>query len=185
MIYIYKSRKKYVERLNDFIDDIYFKLTGYKGLKIIYKTDISLNNELEDSLKIEFKNNKNKELILGNTLIGPQKDDILFILDSKELKKYGSQGQQRMAVIALKMASIEILHKYDKVTPILLLDDVFSELDYDKRNSLFEYIYDNVQTFITTTDLNNLNEKLIKLAKIFNVENGNIVTKGEVIDDGK
>ena len=90
-----------------------------------------------------------------------------------------------MAVIALKMASIEILHKYDKVTPILLLDDVFSELDYDKRNSLFEYIYDNVQTFITTTDLNNLNEKLIKLAKIFNVENGNIVTKGEVIDDGK
>ena len=185
MIYIYKSRKKYVERLNDFIDDIYFKLTGYKGLKIIYKTDISLNNELEDSLKIEFKNNKNKELILGNTLIGPQKDDILFILDSKELKKYGSQGQQRMAVIALKMASIEILHKYDKVTPILLLDDVFSELDYDKRNSLFEYIYDNVQTFITTTDLNNLNEKLVKLAKIFNVENGNIVTKGEVIDDGK
>lgn len=185
MIYIYKSRKKYVERLNDFIDDIYFKLTGYKGLKIIYKTDISLNNELEDSLKIEFKNNKNKELILGNTLIGPQKDDILFILDSKELKKYGSQGQQRMAIIALKMASIEILHKYDKVTPILLLDDVFSELDYDKRNSLFEYIYDNVQTFITTTDLNNLNEKLIKLAKIFNVENGNIVTKGEVIDDGK
>lgn len=185
MIYIYKSRKKYVERLNDFIDDIYFKLTGYKGLKIIYKTDISLNNELEDSLKIEFKNNKNKEVILGNTLIGPQKDDILFILDSKELKKYGSQGQQRMAVIALKMASIEILHKYDKVTPILLLDDVFSELDYDKRNSLFEYIYDNVQTFITTTDLNNLNEKLIKLAKIFNVENGNIVTKGEVIDDGK
>ena len=120
MIYIYKSRKKYVERLNDFIDDIYFKLTGYKGLKIIYKTDISLNNELEDSLKIEFKNNKNKELILGNTLIGPQKDDILFILDSKELKKYGSQGQQRMAVIALKMASIEILHKYDKVTPIIL-----------------------------------------------------------------
>ena len=90
-----------------------------------------------------------------------------------------------MAVIALKMASIEILHKYDKVTPILLLDDVFSELDYDKRNSLFEYIYDNVQTFITTTDLNNLNEKLVKLAKIFNVENGNIVTKGEVIDDGK
>ena len=90
-----------------------------------------------------------------------------------------------MAVIALKMASIEILRRYDKVTPILLLDDVFSELDFEKRNSLFEYIYDNVQTFITTTDLSNLNEELVKLARIFNVDNGNIVAIGEVIRDGK
>ena len=132
-----------------------------------------------------FKQNKNKEMIIGSTLIGPQKDDILFLLDNKELKKFGSQGQQRMAVIALKMASIEILRRYDKVTPILLLDDVFSELDFEKRNSLFEYIYDNVQTFITTTDLSNLNEELVKLARIFNVDNGNIVAIGEVIRDGK
>ena len=144
-----------------------------------------LNNNLENNLKEMFKQNKSKEMIVGSTLIGPQKDDILFLLDNKELKKFGSQGQQRMAVIALKMASIEILRRYDKVTPILLLDDVFSELDFEKRNSLFEYIYDNVQTFITTTDLSNLNEELVKLARIFNVDNGNIVAIGEVIRDGK
>ena len=185
IVYIYKSRKKYVDRLNDFIGDIYFKLTGYKELKVVYKTDIVLDENLENNLKEMFKQNKSKEMIVGSTLIGPQKDDILFLLNDKELKKYGSQGQQRMAVIALKMASIEILRRYDKVTPILLLDDVFSELDSEKRNSLFEYIYDNVQTFITTTDLSNLNEELVKLARIFNVDNGNIVAIGEVIRDGK
>ena len=125
--------------------------------------------------------NKNKEFIVGSTLIGPQKDDIEFILDGKDLKKFGSQGQQRMAVIALKMASIEILRKYDKVVPILLLDDVFSELDSEKRDSLFKYIYDNVQTFITTTDINNLDDDLVSKARIFRVENGNVVDSGEVV----
>ncbi len=185
IIYIYKKREKYIERINEVIDNVYFKLSGYKGLKIVYKTDVELNGNLENILNEKFKFNKNKEMIVGTTLIGPQKDDFLFLLESKDLKKYGSQGQQRMAVIALKMASIEILKKYDKVTPILLLDDVFSELDLEKRNSLFEYIYGNVQTFITTTDLNNLDKRLVNLAKIFNIENGNIVVSGEVRENGK
>lgn len=185
IIYIYKKREKYIERINEVIDNVYFKLSGYKGLKIVYKTDVELNGNLENILNEKFKFNKNKEMIVGTTLIGPQKDDFLFLLESKDLKKYGSQGQQRMAVIALKMASIEILKKYDKVTPILLLDDVFSELDFEKRNSLFEYIYGNVQTFITTTDLNNLDKRLVNLAKIFNIENGNIVVSGEVRENGK
>ena len=181
IVYIYLNRKKYVERLNDFIGDIYYKLTGYKSLKIVYKTDVSLDNNLEENLTYLFEMNKNKEFIVGSTLIGPQKDDIEFILDGKDLKKFGSQGQQRMAVIALKMASIEILRKYDKVVPILLLDDVFSELDSEKRDSLFKYIYDNVQTFITTTDINNLDDDLVSKARIFRVENGNVVDSGEVV----
>ena len=181
IVYIYLSRKKYVERLNDFINDIYYKLTGYKNLKIVYKTDVDLDYNLEENLEYLFEINKNKEFIVGSTLIGPQKDDIEFMLDGKDIKKFGSQGQQRMAVIALKMASIEILRKYDKVVPILLLDDVFSELDSEKRDSLFNYIYDNVQTFITTTDLNNLNRELVNKARIFKVEKGNIVDSGEVI----
>lgn len=180
IVYIYKSRKKYVERLNDFIEDIYFKLTGYRGLKLNYKTDVIIDDNLEDTLNNRFESNIDKELIVGSTLIGPQKDDLEFFLDNKEMKKFCSQGQQRMAVIALKMASIEILRKYDRVVPILLLDDVFSELDFEKRTNLFEYIYENVQTFITTTDLSNLNEELVKKAKIFKVENGNVVVSGEV-----
>lgn len=182
IVYIYNCRFKYVERLNEFIGDIYYKLTGYQNLKLIYKTDVPINNNLVDNLNESFKLHRNKELIVGSTLIGPQKDDIEFLLDNKDMKKYCSQGQQRMAVIALKMASIELLRKYDKVVPILLLDDVFSELDFEKRTNLFEYIYENIQTFITTTDLSNLDDGLVKKAKIFNVENGNIVVKGEVID---
>lgn len=185
IVYIYNSRKKYISRLNDYIDDIYYTLTGYKGLKIVYKTDVNVDNYIEENLEKLFKSNEDRELIIGSTLIGPQKDDLDFLLNGKDVKKFCSQGQQRMAVIALKMASIEILRKYDKVEPILLLDDVFSELDSDKRTSLFKYIYNNIQTFITTTDLSNLDEKLVKKAKIFKVDNGNVVDSGEVREYGK
>lgn len=181
IVYIYNMRKKYVERLNDFIDDIYYELTGYKNLKLVYKTDVVLDNSVENNLRLKFEENESKEFIVGSTLIGPQKDDLEFYLDNKEMKKFCSQGQQRMAVIALKMASIEVLRRYDAVTPILLLDDVFSELDFEKRTSLFKYIYNNVQTFITTTDLNNLDDCLVKMAKVFKVDNGNVVVSGEVI----
>lgn len=185
IVYIYNSRKKYISRLNDYIDDIYYTLTGYKGLKLVYKTDVNVDNYIEENLEKLFKSNEDKELIIGSTLIGPQKDDLDFLLNGKDVKKFCSQGQQRMAVIALKMSSIEILRKYDKVEPILLLDDVFSELDSDKRTSLFKYIYNNIQTFITTTDLSNLDEKLVKKAKIFKVDNGNVVDSGEVREYGK
>lgn len=181
IVYIYDMRKKYIDKLNSFIGDIYFELTGYKNLKLVYKTDVLLDENVLENLKIRFAENENKEFIVGSTLIGPQKDDVEFYLDNKEMKKFCSQGQQRMAVIALKMASIEVLRKYDGVTPILLLDDVFSELDFEKRTSLFKYIYNNVQTFITTTDLSNLDDELVKMAKIFKVDNGNIVVSGEVI----
>ena len=132
-------------------------------------TDYRLNHDMKNAASIEVYISMYEEYLRLNNLA-----------DNKEMKKFCSQGQQRMAVIALKMASIEILRKYDRVVPILLLDDVFSELDFEKRTNLFEYIYENVQTFITTTDLSNLNEELVKKAKIFKVENGNVVVSGEV-----
>lgn len=181
IVYIYNMRKKYVDRLNDIIGNIYFDLTGYKNLKLVYKTDVDIDDNVEENLKKMFEINESKELIVGSTLIGPQKDDLEFYLNNKDMKKFCSQGQQRMAVIALKMASIEVLKKYDGVIPILLLDDVFSELDDEKRFSLFKYIYDNVQTFITTTDLSNLDSSLVNMAKVFKVDNGNVVVSGEVI----
>lgn len=181
IVYIYRIRKKYVDKLNELISDIYYNLTGYKNLFLVYKTDVEINDKTEENLILMFNNNQKKELIIGSTLIGPQKDELEFYLDNKEMKKFCSQGQQRMAVIALKIASMNILRQYDNVTPILLLDDVFSELDFEKRSKLFKYIYDNVQTFITTTDLSNLDKNLIKKAKIFKVDNGNVVVSGEVI----
>lgn len=180
MVYIYHARFKYIERINEIIDKIYYELTGYKGLFLAYKTDVYLDfidNNVQKALENLFTKNMPKEFIVGSTLYGPQKDDFEFILENKNLKKFGSQGQQRMAVIALKLASIEILKKYNMCSPVLLLDDVFSELDDEKCHNLLKYIDDNVQTFITTTDLSSLDTNIIKNAKIFNVDNGKIIER--------
>ena len=126
-------------------------------------------------MKELYKKSLQKEIRNGSTLIGPHRDDLEFYINDDNIKSLGSQGQKRMAVLSLKLAEIEIFKKYAKTNPILLLDDVFSELDITKRNKLLTYINKNIQTIITTTDLKNLSEKLINNGKIFYIKEGNIV----------
>ena len=123
------------------------------------------------------------EVKLRSTLIGPHRDDFEFLLNKENLKFYGSQGQQRLAVLTLKLSEIEIFKKYKKVTPILLLDDVFSELDKNKKNKLLKYIKGNIQTIITTTDLNLIDKKIIDRSKLIEIENGKIMKITEVKDN--
>ena len=107
-------------------------------------------------------------------MIGPHKDDIEFYLNDLNLKNYGSQGQQRLAILTIKLAEIEILKKFRNEAPILLLDDVFSELDDDKKNKLLKYIDNNIQTIITTTDLKNIDNFILNKSKIFFINEGTI-----------
>jgi DNA replication and repair protein RecF len=127
-----------------------------------------------------YKNNLNIDLKLCCTNIGPHKDDIEFFLDEKNLKLYGSQGQQRAAILTFKLSEIELFKKYKDDTPILLLDDIFSELDKMKKNNLINYIVKDIQTIITTTNLDNIDKKLIKKSKLFRIENGNVKKIKEV-----
>ena len=120
------------------------------------------------------------ELKLSTTMFGPHKDDLEFYLGDKNLKNYGSQGQQRVAVLAIKLAEIEIIKKNTGYNPVLLLDDVFSELDDTKKNNLLQYIKKGIQTIITTTDLNNIDDSIKKQAKLIEISNGNIVQIKEV-----
>ena len=90
-----------------------------------------------------------------------------------------------MAVLTIKLAEIEILKKYNSETPILLLDDVFSELDDEKKNRLLKYISKGIQTIITTTDLKNIDKKIKKRSKLFEIENGNIKRVMEEEKDGE
>ncbi len=183
-IIIYKLRNKFVIKLNENIEKIYNDITKISGFNIKYKNSLNNTDFNYDSLKYnlieKFREIKNQELKLKTTLIGPHKDDLEFYLDENNLKNYGSQGQQRMAVISLKLGEIEIFKKYNDNTPILLLDDVFSELDEKKKNNLLKYINNDIQVIITTTDVKNISEKIIKKSKIIEIENGKIV-KGDVI----
>ena len=182
-IMIYKMRDKFIKKVNEYCKDIYKDIMDLDDFSIKYKPSIEINlkdSNLKEYLKKEYDKKLDYDIKLCSTSIGPHKDDMEFYLGDKNLKYYGSQGQQRVAVLALKLAEIEIFKKYKESTPILLLDDIFSELDDKKKNNLLKYISKNIQTIITTTDLNNLDPKLIKKSKLFNINNGNIIKIKEV-----
>ncbi|MDD2377488.1 MAG: DNA replication/repair protein RecF [Bacilli bacterium] len=187
-IFIYKARDKFLLRINESCEKIYEKVSGSKGLNIKYSPYFNFESFETDYLK-QFLKDKclkmyNTEIKLGMTLVGPHRDDFIFYLKDKNLKEYGSQGQQRLAVIALKLAEVEVFKNYNKINPILLLDDVFSELDDTKKNKLLRYISKNTQTFITTTDLNNINQKTLSKAKIFKIKEGKVIKTKEVEKNG-
>lgn len=187
--FIYRMRLKFVDRLNEISPKIFENITGLKGFKIVYKDTIDITNNDAMAIKKSFLTKLEKiykrELKFTSTLVGPHRDDFEFYLDDKNLKQYGSQGQQRVAVLALKLAEIEIFKKYTYTTPILLLDDIFSELDNKKKNNLLRYIKNNIQTIITTTDLTNINQKIIDKAKLIEIEEGTIKKIKEVNNYGK
>lgn len=174
-INIYKMRLKFINKINEFCPKIYKELTGNDNFYLTYKPCLEILDK-EEYLDI-FKQNYNREVKNGKTLFGPHLDDLEFYLDGVNLKLYGSQGQQRIAIIAVKLAEIEIFKNYKNENPILLLDDVFSELDIKKRNNLLKYINNNIQTIITTTDLNSIDKKILSEAKIFEIKSGNIIEK--------
>ena len=171
-------RKKFIDRLNEIIPKIYEDISELSNFSIKYKCCIKIDEYNEKNIVEKLKNIseelKNTEIKYKTTLFGPHKDDIEIYLNNYNLKLYGSQGQQRMAILSLKLAEIEIFKKYKNTLPILLLDDVFSELDDKKKNNLLNYINENIQTIITTTDINNINNDIVKKSNIIEIFNGNI-----------
>ena len=140
-----------------------------------------------DEFKQKLVRNFEKEKLYGMTLIGPHRDDFKFYMGDKEMSLYASQGQLRAAVLALKLSEIDIFKVNTGDFPILLLDDIFSELDVKKKNRLIQYMIDDVQTIITTTDLNMIDDCLVEKAKIFEISCGKVVKEVErkVIQNGE
>lgn len=171
-IKIKEIRENFVKDINELISDIYFKLGGNDKLLIKYKCDYQdiTNNELINI----YKNNLKKDIFLGSTYFGVHKDDFIFCFNDKEIKEFASEGQQKNSIIAFKLSELEVFYNKTKEYPILILDDLFSELDLNKIKNIFNYISDDIQTFITTTDLNNLEKDYLKNSKIFKIKNGEI-----------
>ena len=183
--------KKRIEIINDikiFIKDINEKITNNKeSLDVSYESDI-LNYEKCDTITndniADFKSDY-KKLLLSNrdndiknswTKIGPQRDDIKFIVSDIDLRTYGSQGQKKTAAISLKFSELLIIYKKTKMLPILLLDDVFSELDEDRQKFLISNLK-SIQTIITCTGIKKNIFELLNPNKIFKVSNGTIEEK--------
>ena len=176
---IYKYRIEFIGRINKYIGKIYKKISGYKGLFINYIPNIEVDNSEKIKDKLIEKINKyyDREVMYGNTLVGPHRDDFSFNLENKDLLLYGSQGQLKLAVLALKLAEIDVFKEVSGEYPILLLDDLFSELDINKRNKIINYLNSDIQIFVTTTDLDSIDKEFLKRATIFKIRKGNLIGK--------
>ena len=179
---IYIERNNFICRINEYITDIYKNITGIKDLKIVYETNVEFNNfdpiEIKRVLQEKYKKNQQREIAMGMTLYGPHRDDFTFTIEGNDIKIYGSQGQQKLAFIALKFSEIPIFEEKTATKPIILLDDIFSELDKTKKNRLIQYIDKDYQVIITSNDTKDISKKILKDANIFKIQDGKIIEKG-------
>lgn len=166
-IKIYNARKDYIDLINKYINDIFKNYEKNNTIKIKYLSDYEINDK--DKILKELKKLRKKEINLGMTTFGIHRDDYEFIHNDNNSKDYSSQGLQKLIVLAMKLSEVQIFINEYEITPILLLDDLFSELDEKNRNKIFKSLDKNTQIFITTTDLKNINKRLLEKAKIYNL----------------
>lgn len=169
---IHNIRSNYIGMINEQITKIYKNIFEYGDLQVKYKSSYSKKDY--DKLLESYQKNYRKEMAFGKTLMGIHHDDIDFVLDGNSIKEYGSVGQQKNAIISFKLSELLIVKKIKNQYPILILDDLFSELDDKKINNIINMLYKEVQTFITTTNIDKIDKKLLKDSTIFKVEDGNI-----------
>lgn len=169
---IYNLRKEFIENINEYINVFYNDIFSSGNLKIKYVSDY--NNKSKEEIIDMYNKNYNRELQIGKTLFGIHHDDLVFMLDNKNISEYGSNGQQKNAILSFKLAELEVVYNDIKEYPILILDDIFSALDKDKIKNIMKKINSNIQTFITTTEVSRVNKKLLKNAKIIKVTSGKI-----------
>ncbi|GKV57682.1 hypothetical protein NCCP2222_36290 [Sporosarcina sp. NCCP-2222] len=117
---------------------------------------------------------KRRELERGVTLVGPHRDDLHFFVNGYDIQTYGSQGQQRTTALSLKLAEIELVKQEVGETPVLLLDDVLSELDDYRQSHLLNTMQGQVQTFVTTTNISGIDHETIRHAELFEVDAGTV-----------
>lgn len=169
---IIERRKIFIDQLNDIIYEIHKKLSGDKEeLKIKYEPDVDIEN-FETNLKLS----NERDIKLKQTCVGPHRDDFSFIAGNIDIRKFGSQGQQRTAALSLKLSEIELVKKITKDTPVLLLDDVLSELDANRQNYLLNSIGD-IQTIITCTGLDDFINNRFEIDKIYRVTEGKVTNE--------
>lgn len=174
------KRYEFIEMLEKWAKPIHHDISrGLENLVIEYKPSIKVSettdlSKIEQVLEENFVKMKKKEIERGTSLIGPHRDDLTFFVNNREVQTFGSQGQQRTTALSVKMAELELI--YDKIGeyPILLLDDVLSELDDFRQSHLLNTIQGKVQTFVTTTSVDGIDHQTLKEASTYLVEKGNI-----------
>lgn len=138
------------------------------------KTEYS-GSQIEEVFWEELKSKNQDEIRRGYTLVGPHRDEVLFLINNSNLKTYGSQGQQRTAVLAYILAELELMYEEIGEYPVVLLDDVMSELDQTRRSFLLSILNKKAQTIVTTTNLASFGQEIVQKATVFQIDRGKIL----------
>lgn len=178
---ILEKRFEFVRQLEIWAKEIHASITsGREELKLRYKN--SLNLSAEDSfttmvqiLQEQYEKVQMREIERGMTLFGPHRDDLEFFVNGKDVQRFGSQGQQRTTALSVKLAEIDMIKTEVGDYPILLLDDVLSELDDERQSHLLNSIQGKVQTFVTTTSVQGIDHETIREANMFHIHKGRLV----------
>ncbi|CAM3052729.1 DNA replication/repair protein RecF [Sporolactobacillus spathodeae] len=180
---IVSRRLRFIQQLNDWAGPIHAEISqGREKLVLNYQSAVQEVLESQDPLKIveayekSYEKLRQREIDRGTTLIGPHRDDLQFVVNGYDVQTFGSQGQQRTAALSVKLAEIELIKYEVGDYPILLLDDVLSELDDIRKTHLLAAFKDKVQTFVTTTSIDGLDAQLVNRATLFKIERGTAVS---------
>ena len=167
---IIQRRLRFIEEVNAIIGDIHHKLTGGRErIGLSYEPGCGAL-----SLEAALEKNRERDIRMKSTSVGPHRDDICFMAGGIDIRRLGSQGQQRTAALSLKLSEIELVRQIIKDTPVLLLDDVLSELDKHRQNYLLDSIHD-IQTLITCTGVDEFVNHRFEVNKVFHVQNGQVI----------
>lgn len=166
---IIEKRIQFIKELNDFANQIHADISNHKeSLEILYDPSTS-----SEEFRQRMQKNREKDILYQTTSVGPHRDDLKFLVNDINVKTYGSQGQQRTVVLSMKLAELKIMKKYIGEEPVLLLDDVLSELDENRQKDLFKYTH-NIQTLITCTGIEQSVWNTQKIGKLYHVTKGKI-----------
>ena len=178
---IISQRVKFLSELEGYAQELHQSITqGRENLTFEYSSAVKdastlTEVELSEALMDLYRQNQSKEIFQGTTLYGPHRDDVRFLINHKNVQTYGSQGQQRTTALSVKLAEIDLMKNQTGEYPILLLDDVLSELDGARQTHLLKTIQDMVHTFLTTPGLSDVARNLIKEPRIFHIRDGQII----------
>ncbi len=171
---IHKARVRFVERLNAVLEK---KLFGKEEISIRYASSLEGKGDLSDYANLiaeRLKLRVQAELVSGYALVGTHRDDLDILFDKHDLRKYGSSGQQRSALLVLQLANLQVYFSQHNEYPLFLLDDIDAELDYKRIGQLLEFLSDKTQTFVTTSKESFI-EKFGGGARVFDVSNGQVI----------
>lgn len=176
---VFLKRRHFIRKLETWAQTIQSQITNeQETLALTYRTFLAENEieptELADMYHEQLKKRRASERERGLTLVGPHRDDVAFAVNGIDVQTFGSQGQQRTTALSLKLAEIELIFEEIGEYPILLLDDVLSELDESRQTHLLQTIRQKVQTFVTTTSTADIHAGALKQAAIYDVESGKV-----------